>query len=269
MDEKILLRIYESLENGKSVALAVITNENGSTPRGSGSLMAIWEDGKTLGSVGGGKVEYLVVGKAIECIGKREDFNFEYKLNDQGGLGMKCGGELKGYIKVFYPKAKLIIAGAGHISEKLNKIAKILDFHTVIIDDRDEYANKERFQEADEIIVGDIGKEVGNYDINGNTYVVIVTKGYEQDKAALEASVLKNAAYIGMIGSTNKIRTIMKELIEKGISEEKLKKIYAPMGINISSNLPEEIALGILSEIMLIKNKGTLNHKSDLKKVWD
>lgn len=269
MDEKILLKICESLEKGKSVAMAVITNENGSTPRGSGSIMAIWQDGKTLGSIGGGKVEYLVVGKAVECIEKREDSNFEYKLNDQGGLGMKCGGELKGYIRVFYPKAKLLIAGAGHISEKLNKLAKLLDFHTVIIDDREEYANKERFPEADEIIVGDIGKEIENYDINANTYVVIVTSGYAQDKNALESAVLKDAAYIGMIGSTRKIRSVMKELMDAGISEEKLKKIYAPMGINVSSNLPEEIALGILSEILLIKNKGTLNHKRDLKKVWD
>lgn len=269
MEEKILLKIYESLENGESVAMAVITHENGSTPRGNGSIMAIWENGKTLGTIGGGKIEYLVIEKAVECIKKRVDSNFEYKLNDQGDLGMKCGGELKGYIKVFYPKAKLVIAGAGHISEKLNKLAKILDFHTVIIDDREEYANKERFQDADEIIVGDIGNEMASYIINANTYVVIVTSGYTQDKAALQASVLQNAAYIGMIGSTMKIKSVMKELMAAGISEEKLKRIYAPMGINISSNLPEEIALGILSEILLIKNKGTLNHRRDLKKVWD
>jgi xanthine dehydrogenase accessory factor len=269
MDEIILLKIYESLRKTETVAMAVITSENGSAPRGSGSIMAIWKDGKTLGSIGGGKVEYLVTDKAIECIKNREDFNFEYKLNEQGGLGMKCGGEVKGYIRVFYPKPKLLIAGAGHISEKLNKLAKVLDFYTVVIDDRKEYANKERFQEADEIIVGDIGKAVEEYNIDDNTYVVIVTSGYDQDKNALKSSVLKEAAYVGMIGSTMKIKSVMKELKDAGIPEEKLKKVYAPMGIDIASNLPEEIALGIFSEILLVKNKGNLKHRRDLKKVWD
>jgi len=269
MEEKILLEICESLKRAEAVAMAVITNDNGSTPRGNGSIMAIWKDGRTLGSIGGGKVEYLVTEKAIECIEMKQDFNFEYKLNDQGGLGMKCGGEVKGYIRVFCPKAKILIAGAGHISEKLNKLAKELDFYTVIIDDRKEYANKERFEEADEIIVGDIGKAVEAYNIDNNTYVVIVTSGYSQDKSALKASALRDAAYVGMIGSTMKIKTVMKELMEEGLSEEKLKKVYAPMGIDVSSNLPEEIALGILSEMLLVKNKGSLNHRRDLKKVWD
>lgn len=269
MDEKILLKLYESLNKGESSALAVITHENGSIPRGSGSIMAIWEDGRTLGSVGGGKVEYLVVKKAVECIHKGEDSQFEFKLNEQGGLGMKCGGEVKGYIRVFKPKAKLIIAGAGHISEKLNKLAKVLDFYTVIIDDREEYANRERFAEADEIIVGDIGNSLDAYEVNNATYIVIVTSGYETDKAALEASISTEAGYIGLIGSTKKIRAVMQQLLEAGVPEEKLKAVFAPMGIDIASNLPEEIALSILSEIILIKNNGTLKHRRDLKKVWD
>lgn len=269
MEEKILLEIYESIKRSEVVAMAVITDDNGSTPRGNGSLMAIWEDGRTLGSVGGGRVEYTVIEKAKECIQRMQDSNFEYKLNNQGDLGMICGGEVKGYIKVFTPKAKLVIAGAGHISEKLSKIAKIAGFNTVIIDDRKEFANKDRFSEADEIIVGDIGKVIESYNIDDNTYIVIVTKGHIYDKSALKASVSRNAAYVGMIGSTAKIKTIMKELIEEGIPKEELKKVYSPMGLDISSNLPEEIAIGILSEILLLKNKGSLNHRRDLKKVWD
>lgn len=269
MDEKILLKIYESVKVGETVALAVITEESGSAPRKKGSIMAVWNDGKILGSVGGGKVEYTVVEKAMECINKKEDYNFEYKLNDQGTLGMQCGGQVKGYIKVFYPKNKLIIAGGGHIGEKLNKIAKILDFYTVIIDDREEYANNERFEDADEIILGDIGEELLKYEINDRCYIVIVTKGHLQDKAALRAVVLKEPAYIGMIGSSKKVIYIMNDLMKDGIPEERLKEVYTPIGLDIGSSLPEEIAVGILSEILLIKNKGSLNHRRDLKKVWN
>jgi xanthine dehydrogenase accessory factor len=269
MDEQILLRIYESLSKGETVAMAVINQEIGSAPRRKGSIMAIWQDGKILGSIGGGKVEYAVIEKAKLCIEKREDSNFEYKLNEQGTLGMQCGGEVKGFIKIFYPKTKLIIAGAGHIGEKLNKMGKILGFYTVILDDRKEYANKERFEDADEIIVGDVGESLTNYQLNENDNIVIVTKGHVEDKEALKAVVKKELAYIGMIGSQKKIKYIMNELIEYGIPKEDLQKVYAPMGLNISSNAPEEIALGILSEILLIRNKGTLNHRKDLKKVWD
>ena len=269
MDEKILLKIYESLSRGETVAMAVINQEIGSSPRRKGSIMAIWQDGKILGSIGGGKVEYAVIEKAKLCIEKTEDCNFEYKLNEQGTLGMQCGGEVKGFIKVFYPRTKLVIAGAGHIGEKLNKMAKILGFYTIILDDREEYANIERFDDADEIIVGDVGESLTNYQLNEEDYVVIVTKGHLEDKDALKAVATRKLAYIGMIGSEKKIRYVMNELIQVGIPKEELQKVYAPMGLNISSNSPEEIALGILSEILLVKNKGTLNHRKDLKKVWD
>lgn len=268
MEEKILLKIYESLDRGERVAMAVLTQDTGSTPRKSGSIMAVWKDGRIFGSVGGGKVEYAIIQKAVECIESMEDSSFELKLNEQG-LGMQCGGEVKGYIKVFYPRTKLIIAGGGHIGEKLYEIAKVLGFYIVIMDDREEFANSERFKNADEIIVGDIGENLKKYEIRNQDYVVIVTRGHMQDKDALKAVAGRGAAYVGVIGSTRKLRFIMKELIEEGISKEELQKAYAPLGLNIATRLPEEIALGILSEILLIKNGGTLNHMRDLKKVWD
>jgi xanthine dehydrogenase accessory factor len=268
MDEKILRRIYESLDRGESAAMAVLTEDSGSTPRKSGSIMAVWQDGRIFGSVGGGKVEYAVITKAIECIEKKEDSSFEYKLNEQD-LGMKCGGEVKGFIKVFYPRTKLIIAGAGHIGEKLYHLARILDFYTVILDDREEFANRERFKDVDEIIVGDIGESLAKYEIGDKDFIVIVTRGHMQDKAALKAAVGRGAAYVGVIGSTRKLKLMMKELMEEGVSRQELQKAYAPIGLDLGSNLPEEIALGILSQIVLVKNKGTLSHMKDIKKVWD
>lgn len=268
MDEKILLKIYESTKCGETVAMAVITDEVGSSPRKSGSIMAIWKNGQTLGSVGGGKIEYVVINKAVECIKKKVNDSFEYSLN-RTGIGMVCGGMVKGYIKVFYPQNKLIITGAGHIGEQLNKIAKILGFYTVVIDDRIEFANKERFGDADEIIVHDEGEAIKNYQIQESDYIVIVTNAHVKDKAVLQAVVNKKVAYIGMIGSAKKIRFVMNELIEEGVDGDKLRGVYAPMGLDIASNTPEEIAFAILSEILLIKNNGSLNHRKNKRKVWD
>ncbi|MFD3158330.1 XdhC family protein [Haloimpatiens sp. FM7330] len=267
MDEKILKRIYESLNKGEKVALVTVTNSQGSTPRKRGAIMAVWEDGKILGSVGGGKIEYEVIAKAVECIKKSEDSEFDYKLNESGNLGMQCGGQAKGFIKIFNPRPKLIIAGGGHIGQQLFKLAKILDFYTVILDDREEFANSEIFEGADEVIVGDIGLKLSNYKLEEDTYVVIVTRGHKSDEGALEAVVGKKANYIGMIGSSKKILHIMNNLIEKGISKEALQKVYAPVGLNISSQMPAEIAFGIMSEILLIKNKGSLEHLRDIKKI--
>jgi len=230
--------------------------------------MAIWRDKVTMGSIGGGKIEFTVIEKAISCLDKREDYHFEYQLNESG-LGMVCGGIVKGYIKVFYPKTKLVIIGAGHIGEKLNQLAKVLDFHTVIIDDRDEYANRERFKDADEIFTTDVERVLRDYHLTENDYIVIVTRSHASDITALRLIIDKEVAYIGMIGSTKKIKHVMKELINEGVSIERLKQIYAPIGLDLSLNLPEEIALGIMSEIVMIKNNGSLNHRKDLKKVWD
>ena len=267
MEERILKEIYEGLRRGDKVALATITAINGSTPRKKGSLMAVWEDGRIEGSVGGGNIEYTVIEKTIECIKEEIDMEFEFQLNDEGDLHMQCGGKAIVYVKIFKPRPKLLIIGGGHIGVELFKLAKILDFYTVIFDDRAEFANIKRFAGADEIIVGDILEKVSQYPINKNTYVIIVTRGHKCDADALKATAESDASYIGMIGSKKKTEFVMENLMSEGISRETLKKVYAPVGINISSEEPNEIAFGVLSEILLVKNNGSLEHFKDVKKV--
>jgi xanthine dehydrogenase accessory factor len=267
MEEKILKAIYESLVKGNKAALVTITDIKGSTPRKKGSLMAVWEDGTIEGSIGGGNIEYTVIAKAIECIKEETGKEFEFELSDEGDLHMQCGGKAVVYVKIFKPRAKLLIIGAGHIGVELFKLAKILDFYTVIFDDREEFANEERFASADEIIVGDIGERVSKYPVDKNTYIIIVTRGHKGDADALKVTAQSDASYIGMIGSKKKTEFVMNSLINEGIQKEALKKVYAPIGINISSEEPNEIALGIMSEILLIKNKGSLEHLKDIKRI--
>ncbi|MBU3188883.1 XdhC/CoxI family protein [Clostridium bowmanii] len=267
MEEKILKEIYENLKNGHKAALVTIIDIKGSTPRKKGSLMAVWEDGKIEGSIGGGNIEFVVIEKAIECIKEEKDGEFTFELNDEGDLNMQCGGKAIVYVKIFKPRLKLLIIGAGHIGVELFKLAKILDFYTVIFDDRAEFANEKRFEGADEIIVGDIGARVSEYSIDKSTYVIIVTRGHKCDADALKATAESNASYIGMIGSKKKTEFVMKNLLSEGIARETLKKVYAPIGINISSEEPNEIAFGIMCEILLVKNKGSLQSLKDVKKV--
>jgi xanthine dehydrogenase accessory factor len=266
VEEKILKEIYDSLKKGEKVALATIIQVNGSAPRKNGSMMAVWQQGRILGSVGGGKVENEVIIQAINCLEINEDRQFEHKLNEKGALGMVCGGEVKGFIKVFNPRPRLLIVGGGHIGEELYKLGKLLNFYTVIFDDRKEFANEEKFNEADEVFQGSIAENLTNFYIGEKDYIVIVTRGHEQDGNALKAVVSRGAAYIGMIGSSRKNQCVIKKLMEEGASKEELDKVYAPIGLDIASERPEEIAFAILSEILLIKNQGSLNHMRDMKK---
>jgi|SRR5690554_524227 len=268
MEDLILKHICESLHKNEIVALAVITESSGSSPRKSGSLMAVWQDRKTIGSVGGGIIEAKVIDKALACIKNKTDDNFSYTLTEEESA-MQCGGNIKGYIKVFYPKERLIIIGSGHISINLYKLAKVLNFYTVIIDEREEFANKDRFGDADEVIVSDIDKTLTNYQTSENDYIVIVTNGHKNDLKALKILANKKAKYKGMIGSEKKVKHVMNELINQGISKDELQKVYSPIGINIANSLPEEIALSILSEILLIKNNGSLEHMKNIKNIWE
>ncbi|WP_343348709.1 XdhC/CoxI family protein [Terrisporobacter petrolearius] len=263
MDEILLEEIYNKVKKGYKVAFATITKTIGSTPGKMGATIAVFEGGNVMGTVGGGMIEHKVINKCIECLKSGDDCNFEYTLNDSGNLGMQCGGTAYGYIKIFKPKPKLLIIGGGHIGLALFKIAKNLDFYTVLVDDREEFANTDRFENADEIYAGDIAKIVENMEINDNTYVIIATRGYEGDLISLRSVINRNANYIGMIGSRKKWIKVKETLIEENVSEEKLDNVYAPVGINISSNDVDEIAFGIMAEILLVKNRGTLNHRRD------
>ncbi len=265
MDEKILKKIYERIKKGEKAALAVLTDIKGSTPGKLGASMAVFKDGSIEGSVGGGRIEYEVINRAIKSLKEEKDSSFEYVLNNEGNIGMQCGGETKGYIKVFKPRPRIIIIGAGHVGLHLFKIARTLDFHTTIIDDREAFANENRFNGSDNILCGEIENVLSKENISENTYIVITSKGHEEDLKALSLIINKNPAYIGMVGSIKKWISIKEILKNEGISQEKLERVYAPVGLDISSPQPEEIAFAIISEILIVKNKGSLNHRKNLK----
>lgn len=258
----VMKKALEKIGEGEELAIVTITKAEGSTPRGVGAMMLVLNDGKIYGTVGGGSIENRIIELSLEAIKKGKSYGVNIAL-DESGVDMICGGEVDIFIDVYKNKPKLLIIGGGHVGQAIYNMANFLDFNIVIFDDREEFANRERFPLAYDLIHGDIKENLKKYPIDNNTYIVIVTRGHNYDEKALEVVVDSNAKYIGAMGSKKKVITMRKNLMEKGISEESLNKLYSPIGIKISSGKPEDIAFSILSEIQLVKNKGELVHMKD------
>lgn len=248
--------IYETItrmrRRGEKAVLATIISTHGSAPRKEGTKMLVQADGKITGTIGGGSLEYQVQKEALKLIDGNESrlAHFELTNEDAAKEGMICGGIVDVFIEPIKPLPVLLIFGGGHISFFLAKIGKILDFYVVVIDDRSEFANAERFPEADETVAEDLVSVMKRLEINSSSFIVIVTRGHLQDARVLEWAATKPAAYIGMIGSKKKIHTIFTSLKEKGITQEQLDRVHSPIGLSIGAETPEEIAVAIMAEII-------------------
>lgn len=264
MELEILNAIKSEVNKNKRAALVMITNIEGSTPRHEGSMMVVYENGNITGTIGGGKLELVCIHKAKEYLRTGESKKDVFELTDEeGSLHMQCGGQAEIFFKIFKPDNKLLIVGGGHIALQLYELANTLKFETIIFEDREEYCNKDRFPNANELILGDIEESLANYPIDNNCYVVIITRGHNHDEVALKTVLNRNAAYIGMIGSRNKTKYVMDNLKKDGFDEKTLNEVYAPIGLKLGGETPEDIALSIISEIVLIKNGGSLKHMKE------
>jgi xanthine dehydrogenase accessory factor len=260
----ILERLAEEVKANRKAALVTLVDEQGSSPGKKGFMMAVFEDGSTLGTIGGGSLEKKAKEYALLCMSEGTNKYLEMELDDTGELHMQCGGRASIFIKVFKAKDRLVIAGGGHIALELHKLGRLMGFHIVIMEDRDEYGNTERFPNCD-IHVGDIGECMRKYPLDKDCYVVIVTRGHGSDADALKAAIGRGAGYIGMIGSRQKTKYVFNRLLSEGCKQEDLEAVYAPIGLGLGGDSHQEIALSIIAEIMLVKNGGCLKHMRDLK----
>jgi len=255
----IYKEIVKIRESGQRAALATIISRKGSTPQKESAKMLIKTDGSIIGSVGGGCVEGQVWEEAKNVIknGKPKILHFDLTSEEIALDGLACGGKMEVLIEPILPIPIMFIFGAGHISLPLSKIAKLTGFKVVIVDDRDSFANKERFPEADEIIVENFESVFSKLRINDSSYLVIVTRGHLFDERVLELSIKTNAKYVGMIGSKRKIKTIFTNLKSRGATQKQLEKVHTPIGIPIRAETPEEIAVSIMAEVIKVKHGDT------------
>jgi len=179
-------------------------------------------------------------------------------------LNLPGGGKAEVFFEVIPAVRKVIIVGAGHLAIPLVKFAKILGFHITVIDDRVMYANRERFPDVEEVLVGDMAETLRGIEITPQTYIVLITRGHQFDEPCLREVIHSPAKYIGMIGSKRRIKAcFIRFRDEEGIPEELLKRVYAPIGLDIKAESPEEIALSIISEMVQVRRNGSAQSMRD------
>ncbi|MHA1349163.1 MAG: XdhC family protein [Candidatus Odinarchaeia archaeon] len=252
-DVELFRKLLYLLENRKKTALCTIIEKKNSGPRDIGAKMIVIEDGKTIGTMGGGNLERALIHESLKALSEGKPRRAVFSLHKGGEdieTGLICGGELTIFIDVIEPKQRLIIIGAGHVALSLAKLADITGFSLVVVDDNDKLANRERFPMAEEIITGNFTEILDKIEVGPRDFVVIVHGEPDHDYLALEKIIKKRPAYVGLLGSKTKVTTLVKRLKETEISSEDLKLLHAPVGLDIGAQTPEEIGISILAEII-------------------
>ncbi len=251
--------IYEEVVRlrrlGQKCALATIVQVNGSIPSYESAKLLVREDGSMLGTIGGGCVEAEVWNVARDVMQSERPRNMNFTLGQDAAYdnGLICGGQLSVFIEPVVPQPRLYIFGAGHISKSISKIATLAGFATVIVDNREAFANRERFPEADEIFADEYEDVFPKLPVRDTSYLVIVTRGHRDDMRVMRWAVQTNAKYIAMIGSKRKVIGVVKELEKEGIPREAFERAFAPMGLDIGAITPEEIAVSIVAEMIAMR----------------
>jgi len=241
---------------GRKVAVITVTETTGSSPASVGQMMAVLADGSTAGTVGGGASEYQIIQMALEAIKNGERvFKFSF---DHSAFGMICGGSMAGFGNVLGNGPNLCVFGGGHISQCLARLAVDAGFSVAVVEDRPEFAPN--FEAARYVLCKPEEYEK-NDPASNSDYAVICTRGHKTDFEALRYCLTKEFEYIGMIGSEKKVTALFDNLRAEGVEQKELDRVYAPIGLDIADALPAEIAVAILAEILLVKNKGKLRHK--------
>jgi xanthine dehydrogenase accessory factor len=254
--------IYQALaaleKEGGSGALCTIVRSRGSTPRRTGSKMLVYADGRFIGTVGGGEVESRVIREALEAIESGSPRILAYDMvNPQEGDPGVCGGQLEVYVEPVSPKPTLVVVGGGHVGKAVAHLARWLDFRVAVSDDRVEFCTPEANPDADVFYPVPMVELPEHLKITPHTYLVLTTRGAVVDIDGLPALLDSPAGYIGVIGSRRRWAVTRKALLDAGVPAEKLDRVHSPMGLELNAETPEEIAVSILAEIIMLRSAGT------------
>jgi xanthine dehydrogenase accessory factor len=245
------LNIYQEVarirQKGGLAILATLVSVDGDFPKEGGWKILMKTSGEKVGSLlGGVELEKKILSEGEVTVKEKKPKVFVLSSENR---------KMEILLEPVFSEPTVYIFGGGHISEQLASLAKKVHFKVVVIDDRQMFANRERFPEVDELIVAEFDKCFDQLNIDDSSYMVIVTRGHLYDGFVLEQAVKTNARYIGMIGSKKKIKTLYQNLMKKGISKEALNRVHAPIGLDINSETPEEIAVSIVAELIKVRRK--------------
>lgn len=254
--------VYERAESlaadGESVALVSVIETEGSAPRDPGATMLVRSDGSTEDTIGGGNVEELSRKAAVDAIEAGASRTETWELRPDGNTGMVCDGSMTVFINVLEGSRSLVVAGGGHIAVPVTKIAASVGFAPIVIEDREEYADPDRFHESTTVHHATPEDGFEEIDVTPNTAVVVATRSSSLDRRAAACALESDAFYVGAVASATKADHIREELAEiHELEAETIRDLYSPVGLDLGGDSPASIALAILAEVELVRNGGS------------
>jgi xanthine dehydrogenase accessory factor len=240
---------------GMKCALATIVDVQGSVPSHANAKMLIRQDGSIVGTVGGGCVEAEVWEAAREVMDTERPKKLRFSLGHDVSFesGLICGGQVEIYVEPVLPQPQLLLFGGGHVSRSISQIATLAGFAVTVVDDREAFANADRFPEAAATLTGEYEDLFPGLEVHDTSYIVIVTRGHKDDMRVLRWAITTTARYVAMVGSKRKAITTVKELERQGMSRSLFERLHAPMGLEIGAVTPEEIAISVVAEMIAVR----------------
>jgi len=238
--EHILIQLAQAISAKKPAALVTVIEAKGASPAKVGAQLVLFSNGTTTGTVGGGKLESSILEDAMQDLAGRKCDLHHYQLTEEGqdSIGTLCGGEVTVFVQAYFPQPQLVIVGGGHIGRPLKVMGEAAGFDVVVVDVA---PGRETMPELEKV------------KLSSDSYVVLITTDHISDEAGMRIALKTPAPYIGMIGSLAKWQTIREHLSKDGIFEVDLARVFAPIGLDLGGDKPQEIAVAILSEIIAFR----------------
>ncbi|GCE05218.1 XdhC family protein [Dictyobacter aurantiacus] len=250
--------IQTALSHGEKVAIATVVKTMGAAPCPIGSKALIHQDGSMQGSFAGPQTDGKVAQEALKVLREGNPASVHIHLDaDQGEAVGSCGATLEVFFEILRPEPRLIVAGAGYVAQALSRLVARLDFRMIVVDDRRDLAESQSFDSKVQMTFGDIPQTIRALEPDEASWIVIVTRGHNLDKEALRAALNTRATYVGMIGSPSKVKRIFRELLEEGIERQRIEGVHAPIGLDLGAETPDEIALSIAAEILMLRKNAS------------
>lgn len=257
-DREIAAGLVAALDEGQAAVMATVTRTNRSVPRHAGAKMLVYEDGRQLGTIGGGEMEARVRKACAELISTGQSATIDYELLDpaRGDPGV-CGGSVSVHLEVFMPQPHLVVVGCGHVGAAVIELAHWLGYRVTAIDDRHDLAHENQLADADVVLRGQLDESLRQAGIDERTHVVLLTRNVGVDAEVLPFVIGSPARSIGVMGSARRWQTTRNTLIDAGVAADQLDRVVSPIGLDIAAETPAEIALSIMTELVDLRRRGS------------
>jgi xanthine dehydrogenase accessory factor len=249
--------ITAALGRGEPIVLVTVVRVWGAAPCTPGARLLVRGDGGVTGTLGGAATDAQAVADALKARDGGQPALATYHLDPEGGESVgSCGASLEVFIEPLRPEPRLLVAGSGYVAQALARLAAPLGWRVTLLDDRTEFVRAAYVPDTVETDVGDLARLLVDRHPNAGTAIVVVTRGHRSDGDALQAALTTQAGYVGMIGSTSKVRNVFRALLKKGLEPQVLGRVHAPIGLDLGAETPEEIALSIAAELQMWRRGG-------------